>query len=113
MPDFATPYPILILVGPAGTWKHSLQRLLVTEFPGRLTALVSHTDRKPRPVRLTNEEVSRLVDHAKTASRATTEPPLDYEMEVAGEEYTFVDMDTFNCMRTRGEFLETVKVAGA
>ncbi|BHF83068.1 hypothetical protein SprV_0802620900 [Sparganum proliferum] len=113
MPDFATPYPLLIIAGPAGTWKHSLQRLLLTEFPDRLAALVSHTDRKPRQARLTSEAVTRLLQIKTDQASAAMQSPLEYETEVAAEEYAFVDTDTFNCMRSRGEFLETVKIAGS
>ncbi|KAL3309139.1 hypothetical protein Ciccas_012314, partial [Cichlidogyrus casuarinus] len=104
-----TVYPLLLLIGPSAN-KKELQAHIMEKYPQHFFPLVSHTD---RPRRVHNESENSVI-HERGSTQLSTEYTeiSACANEIDGEDYCFVDRDTFQSMKACGEFVQTAQLNG-
>ncbi|KAK4468201.1 hypothetical protein MN116_008360 [Schistosoma mekongi] len=127
-----TSYPILAIIGPIGMNKRRIRKLLHHKLDNYFAPLICYTDRMPRSklknqlnsLNNSKESSSELVLTSRLhhSSKLKKEQSLnelmhkfycinnDYNNEIDGVDYHFVNSEVFNKKRIGGEFIQTVNI---
>ncbi|VDP90552.1 unnamed protein product [Echinostoma caproni] len=118
----STPYPILALIGPAGSLKHQLTRMLVEKAGDFFAALKLHTDRPSwwqavRERKRTGHErdTKRLRKGPRLSSASVDSEILTNSLSTGAvlpesDHFEHVTPDEFDQLRARGEFVQTARI---
>ncbi|KAA3675954.1 uncharacterized protein DEA37_0003717 [Paragonimus westermani] len=107
-----SPYPILALIGPTAAKKSELCRRLVAEFGQFFAHLRCHTDKPWRLSGITTTNASSLPSSNRYSPQNKNVKATLCQELMEDEHYFFVDTETFEKKRARGEFIQTVSLFG-